>query len=152
MENTSWILGIVSFTLIGIIGIMAKLFWSGFQATLIQSILDSSLNKLLGNFNETITGLRDDISFVRTSQDHIRQFQNQSVAEHTYLRNELANLQGRLSDHLTEAAGQSNDYYNFKREVQDFMRRVIAFMQNHEHVGARTAAPGISGPVTEELK
>lgn len=130
------VMGIISFVIIGVLGIGARLFWSGFQATLIRSILDSTLDKMLGDFNKTIERIESDIHLIKSSQEQQRTIQIQNTSDFGFIRQDLNNIRIRLDAHLTESNEINRDYYDFKRVVMEFIQSASGFMKHHEHGSA----------------
>lgn len=119
--------GVAGFIAISVIGIFSRLFWKGFQVTLVKSVLDSSLKEVLANLTGTLTRIENSVSDIQDNQRDARVAARQSNAE-------LDALRQRFDAHISIAAEDSSAFVLFRE-------RVASFMRDHRHETTPAAQP-----------
>ena len=115
-------LAVGGFIIITVLGIMGRLFWSGFRETIVKAVLDSSLKEMLGGITSALDSIKDDTKDMR-----VQQRQGNEVTQQN--RVELDGLRSRLDNHLQEAAEQWVVLSTFKQATEQFMDRFRAAAQ-----------------------
>lgn len=111
---TEIIIAIGCFLGVTVVGIFGRLFWAGFQTTLVRAVLDSTLKQILHGITETLGSIKEDTRDMRVKQN-----MQDTVAQQNRVEVEAIRL--RLDSHLQEAAEKWVSIVAFRQRVESFM-------------------------------
>ena len=123
-----YIIGMIFGSLVlALFAFMGRLFVAGARDQIVQTIVDSSLNTLLGEIKTGVKELKADMTLVKTAQ--------QTISGTVLLQmQDMAAMRLRLEDHLTVDE-------NFHYKMNEFVTWATDFIKNHIHFSASASPP-----------
>lgn len=102
-----WTMGVIGLGIVTVVGILGRLFWAGFQAKIVEAVVNSSLGKLVDLFIKRVDNI--DVNIIAIRQD---------VAAG---RNDTSALRQRFEAHVDEDERWHSDFRSFQEEVRQFL-------------------------------
>ncbi len=129
LSEAAQIMAIISFVLIAMMGIFARLLWTGFQQTIVKTVIESAMKQVFEGYRKDIELTRTEVRAVSSDISHIRSASTDVLARLTQNTVDISNLRDRMDQTLADRAAQAEEYANFKTMVGEFIYTVRLFMQ-----------------------